>query len=1044
MSKKLFYPIMILAMVLAMPSSFGIAQTTQQAQSAVKPIGMINPASKHLTRPSEEVVIRALTEEGMLALDASQDQVQSAVEKYYDEFSKQSSDWITPEIQMAVQKHEIELASGGLSPQADPAPAAVSVSIFALAVDFGGSDTFTTCEVEDTYSGPMQGEVAMPDPQDNQSIWYSPEQTADPNFYADLIFGNKGVGRVRPDLIDPDDGQPGINLAGYTVQDYYDHFAGKGNVTLEGLVTGWVTVNHSEALYGAPLCSGSTLIDNDSGGAPVGQVVVDAIDVFQAQHPTYYNDTSPTAFWKQFDKDQDGIVDTTWIIHAGAGEESGGGAQGANAIWSHSWSLAAQGIGPYQVYEGDPATDADDIAINPYTVQPEMADLGVFVEEFGHNFFGLPDLYTTDSTNSVGFWSEMSGGSWGGNLGGSTPVGMPLWFRMIAVCGEDALGNASFCNWQYPMVMRDYQDAASDILIGAIDGFENTAGANKGIQINLPSLTTAIANESGGSGNAVWSGTGVNDLTSYIARDITVPDTGDMNLTFQTYWYIEDCRPSALCDYGAVQVKDGANPWVFLGDGVNFDTSFGEPILLGEGSQMVITIDLSAYAGKTVTLRFLYSTDPGYTDPGWWIDDVMVGGLLVDDFTGGLGDWTTAPANAWKLVPYSLETPRYYLVEWRSTTKYDKFLKAYVTTDSTDTVWRVERVPYNIPGAVVYYRDARYPEGYSQRQYYSDPPSFGPKNKLLVVDMNYQPMRLYEQGVDPVNGYLGSLNARASSYDAALTLQPSQPLTFSKVYGLPDVGPYSVPAKPAVPTFNDALGYYAGYYYGDPCQAGFICNANTDGSAAIPARDLYSTRITDFSGNPLYGLYGAGFPPSWLGSGNPGDDMVQFGVNIDLLSQSTDGMQGLVRVRNYSVDFASDSMEMITVGNQLEVIYSTQVENVGTETAMDMHITYNLDPDLTFLRFESEAGGQAMGQLTPQGMVKVFNIPSLDPGASLVVKLVARYTPAPVPPDLAPGNGYPIVSTTIDINDGQMVRGPFWMDTTMQPLDLILMPMIYR
>jgi immune inhibitor A len=268
MFRKLFYLTMILALVLGMPASLGIAQASQQAQTTPKPIGMISNASKHLSRPPEEVVIRALTEEGVLPVNATQEQIQSAVGKYFQEFSKQSSDWITPEIQMAVQKHEAELASGGLKPQVDPAPAAVSVSIFALAVDFGGTDTFTSCAVEDTYTGPMQGEVAPPGNGDNNTIWYSPAQTADPNFYTDLIFGYKGVGRVRMDLRDPNDGQPGINLAGYTVQDYYDHFAGKGNVTLEGMVSDWVTVNHSEALYGAPSCVGGG--DNDSGGAPVG------------------------------------------------------------------------------------------------------------------------------------------------------------------------------------------------------------------------------------------------------------------------------------------------------------------------------------------------------------------------------------------------------------------------------------------------------------------------------------------------------------------------------------------------------------------------------------------------------------------------------------------------------------------------------------------------------------------------------------------------------------------------------------------------------
>ena len=63
---------------------------------------------------------------------------------------------------------------------------------------------------------------------------------------------------MRLDLKDPTDGKPGINLHGYTVQDYYDHMAGAGNVVLSGTVEGWLTVDHSEGYYGAPNCSRST------------------------------------------------------------------------------------------------------------------------------------------------------------------------------------------------------------------------------------------------------------------------------------------------------------------------------------------------------------------------------------------------------------------------------------------------------------------------------------------------------------------------------------------------------------------------------------------------------------------------------------------------------------------------------------------------------------------------------------------------------------------------------------------------------------------
>src|ERR1700709_2529701 len=45
------------------------------------------------------------------------------------------------------------------------------------------------------------------------------------------------------------------------------------------------------------------------------------------------------------------------------------------------------------------------------------------------------------------------------------------------------------------------------------------------------------------------------------------------------------------------------------------------------------TFDLSAYAGKTVVLAFRYISDGGGNEGGWYIDDVNVGGTLINDGT---------------------------------------------------------------------------------------------------------------------------------------------------------------------------------------------------------------------------------------------------------------------------------------------------------------------------------------------------------------------------------------------------------------------------
>jgi immune inhibitor A len=214
---------------------------------------------------------------------------------------------------------------------------------------------------------------------------------------------------------------------------------------------------------------------------------------------------------------------------------------------------------------------------------------------------------------------------------------------------------------------------------------------------------------------------------------------------------------------------------------------------------------------------------------------------------------------------------------------------AYVANYSDDDEWQVERTPYNIPGAVLYYFNSFYKSFASLRNNMAAAPSIGPKAPLLVVDMNYGPMRLGD--TDAV------LSARrGASYDAALTLQPTKAFTISQVDTGTEIltGPWTFPPKPAVTQFDDSLGYYAGVYPG-PCKDGSnaidgYCFANEGGSAVIPAFGRYTTRITHYDdGTPATELYGQIYRGSILGTGNPGDDRVECGVRIKLLSKSSDG-----------------------------------------------------------------------------------------------------------------------------------------------------------
>jgi len=128
--------------------------------------------------------------------------------------------------------------------------------------------------------------------------------------------------------------------------------------------------------------------------------------------------------FSNYDNDGDGYAEPIMLIHAGPGAEFTGD---SGDIWSHSWSLSS-----YRNYDG--VTIADYVIMPEYwqTVSAATSDMtiGVFVHEMGHGFWGLPDVYDRDySSQGVGQWSLMAGGSWNGpNSGGwGTDGSSPAW-----------------------------------------------------------------------------------------------------------------------------------------------------------------------------------------------------------------------------------------------------------------------------------------------------------------------------------------------------------------------------------------------------------------------------------------------------------------------------------------------------------------------------------------------------------------------------------------------------------------------------------------
>ena len=205
--------------------------------------------------------------------------------------------------------------------------------------------------------------------------------------------------------------------------------------TVNGDVTDWVTVPGVATSY-----------NDDLGGPAVWGFVNDSVDAWYANSgmsPAQIGDyLSQFDVWDRYDYDgdgnfdePDGYIDHFQSVHAGMGEEVGGGVLGAAAIWSHRWYAfygadGPDGAGPHNF--GGIQLGNSGYWIGDYTIEPENGGVGVFAHEFAHDL-GLPDLYdTAGGENSTGFWTLMSSGSYG-NSGnpedgiGTKPIHIGSW-----------------------------------------------------------------------------------------------------------------------------------------------------------------------------------------------------------------------------------------------------------------------------------------------------------------------------------------------------------------------------------------------------------------------------------------------------------------------------------------------------------------------------------------------------------------------------------------------------------------------------------------
>ncbi|MGB4442390.1 MAG: immune inhibitor A domain-containing protein [Coriobacteriia bacterium] len=491
------------------------------------------------------------------------------------------------------------------------------------------------------------------------------------------------------------------------------------------------------------------------------------IDAYLAEYDT----------WDRYDWDgdgrfnePDGYIDHFQSLHAGEGEEAGGGVLGDEAIWSHSWyayygTIGKVGPSPEYLLGGIQIGDSG-YWIGDYTIQPENGGVGVFVHEYTHDL-GVPDLYDTNAgENGTGFWTLMSSGSWLSDNDldiGSAP-------------GHEGPWEKYMLGWLDYAVAEE--GATTELTLGPA---EYNSTAPQALLVNLPDKTvqTNIGVPYAGS-YFYYSGKGDN-LRNRMAKAYTLP--AGASLSAWVNYGIEEGY-----DYASVVVStDAGASWNTVPTNLSNSSVEANSIDGFSDGWVNLTADLSAYAGD-VLLGFSYITDGGVAEVGFMVDDIAITGYGVDGAEADTG---------WVYDGFRTTTGQetgsywnYYLAEYRQYWGYDVglaraynfgFLKGRFAAAN----W-VERFPYQ-DGLVVWYCDTSQADNNT-----SVHPGSG---FALPVDAHPVPL------VRPGNKVWRN---RIQTFDASFGLEPTDAVTLHY-----DSRAFLLPSLPAVPVFNDALSYWS-------------------------------------------------------------------------------------------------------------------------------------------------------------------------------------------------------------------------------------------
>jgi immune inhibitor A len=608
-----------------------------------------------------------------------------------------------------------------------------------------------------TVPGPLHNEIPRPDRSVDNSTAWAPDY--DPSYYEEHFNGS-----------------------GESMRTFYEALS-NGRYTVANTVTDWVKVPYNASWYGDNAREndgGAWDFISDSGTAwwnaqlAAGKTAAE-IDAYLAQFDVW--DRNDFDHDGNFDE-PDGYIDHFQAVHAGEGEDAGGGALGEDAIWSHRWYVNGDDYGLTGPQVGDTANTAGGARIGgskywlgDYTTEPENGGLGVFCHEFGHDL-GLPDFYDTDGgENSTAFWTLMSSGSW---LGHGAAANEGIGTHPGLMGAEEKL----FLGW------LDH----STVPLGSSGTFTlNPAqlqvdGKDQAVRVNLPDVTTSTTYTTPTSAAHAWWTGSADDLNESLTRP--VPAASRVTVSANAWYVIEADFDSLVGEYSL----DGGANWQRAGALVDGDSS---------GKWTALKFSYPA-DGKASVFRFRYQTDGGVHLAGAFLDDIAVKTgnttAFADNVENGTNGWTAT--GSWK-ISTGTETgtfQRYYLLENREYVGSDALLAEgpYQFSNGLTAPNRVEFFPFQ-NGMLTWYVDHSYGDNNVSAH-----PGAG---AAMVVDARPAPFT-FPDGTAPTN--------RRQPFDATFGLEPTDDTCLHKE-ALSGKGQQQTvvtlaacaPSNPGIPVFDD-------------------------------------------------------------------------------------------------------------------------------------------------------------------------------------------------------------------------------------------------